>query len=242
MINGLNSLSTFIERKVNSAKQGGRCVTCLSPHASHGLCQGCRDDLPINRWHCHTCALPLAFATEGMRCGECQTSPPPFSRSRIPWRYQFPVDGMIGRYKYHGHRKFVRPLLTDFSQFLEQQLLPGDRPDVLIPAPMHWLRRWQRGFNQAQDIAEFVGARLDIPVAANAVRRNRRVNAQRGLNRAGRLANLANVFQVAEAVPARVAIVDDVVTTGATVRILARALAEAGARDIQVWALARTPG
>lgn len=242
MINGLNSLSTFIELKVNSARKDGRCVTCLSPHASHGLCQGCRDDLPINRWHCHTCALPLAFATEGMRCGECQTSPPPFSRSLIPWRYQFPVDGMIGRYKYHGHRKFVRPLLTDFSQFLEQQLLPGDRPDALIPAPMHWLRRWQRGFNQAQDIAEFVGARLDIPVAANAVRRNRRVSAQRGLNRASRLANLANVFQVAEAVPRRIAIVDDVVTTGATVRILARALKEAGARDVQVWALARTPG
>ncbi|MFO8142309.1 MAG: ComF family protein [Marinobacter sp.] len=149
---------------------------------------------------------------------------------------------MIGRYKYHGHRKFVRPLLTDFGQFLEQQLLPEDRPDVLIPAPMHWLRRWQRGFNQAQDIAEFVGGQLAIPVAASAVRRSRQVKAQRGLNRAGRLANLDKVFQVRGTVPQRVAIVDDVVTTGATVRTLARALAEAGARDIQVWALARTPG
>ncbi|MBE0485538.1 ComF family protein [Marinobacter sp.] len=242
MINGLNSLSTFIKRKVNSANKGGRCVTCLSPHSLQGLCLGCRGDLPINRWHCHTCALPLAFALPNMRCGECQTAPPPFTRSLIPWRYQFPVDGMIRRYKYHGHRKFARPLLTDFSEFLAQQLQPEDRPDLLIPAPMHWLRRWQRGFNQAQDIAEFVGTRLDIPVAAHAVRRKRRASTQRGLSRAGRLANLADVFQVCEAMPERVAIIDDVVTTGATVRVLSRALAEAGARDIQVWALARTPG
>lgn len=242
MINGLQSLSTFINRKVNSTKKGGRCVTCLSTHASHGLCGGCREDLPHNRWHCHVCALPMAFASPDMRCGECLISPPPFSRSLIPWRYQFPVDGMIGRYKYQGHRKFVRPLLVDFSAFLEQQLAPEDRPDVLIPAPMHWLRRWQRGFNQAQDIAEHVGAQLDIPVAAGVVRRARRVRAQRGLNRAGRLGNLAGVFEVCGPVPPRVAIVDDVVTTGATVRVLAGVLLEAGAQEVQVWALARTPG
>ncbi|MET4025790.1 ComF family protein [Marinobacter sp. MBR-99] len=242
MINGLNHLSTFIERKVNSARNGGHCVTCLSPAAFQGLCQGCRADLPVNRWYCYGCALPLAFATPGMRCGECQTLPPPFSRSLIPWRYQYPVDGMIGRYKYQGQRKFARPLLTGLAQFLEQNVEPEQRPDALIPSPMHWLRRWQRGFNQAQDIAEFVGARLDIPVAAGLVRRARRVKAQRSLNRAGRLQNLRGVFEVRGAVPERVAIVDDVVTTGATVRVLASALREAGAVDIQVWALARTPG
>src|SRR5690554_41892 len=242
MINGLKSLSTLIEKKVNSAKQGGRCVTCLSAHASFGLCQGCREDLPAIRWACHTCALPLPFASPGLRCGECQVSAPPFSRALIPWRYQFPVDGMIGRYKYHGHRKFVRPLLAGFSDFLEQQLAPGDWPDVIIPAPMHWSRKWQRGFNQAQDIAEHVGTQLEIPVATSVVRRRRRVKAQRGLNRAGRLVNLTGVFEVCGPIPARVAIVDDVVTTGATARLLADVLRNAGAQDIQVWALARTPG
>ena len=242
MINGLKSLSTLIYQKVNSAKRGGRCVTCLSPHASFGLCQGCRDDLPAIRWACHTCALPLPFATPGLQCGECQVAKPPFSRALIPWRYQFPVDGMIGRYKYNGHRKFVRPLLAGFGDFLEQQLAADQRPDALIPAPMHWSRRWQRGFNQARDIAEFVGSQLDIPVAGDVVRRRRRVTAQRKLNRAERLVNLAGVFEVCGPVPARVAIVDDVVTTGATAKLLADALRDAGARDIQVWALARTPG
>lgn len=242
MINGLHSLSTLIKRKVNSAKQGGLCVTCLAPQAISGLCDGCRNDLPAIRWACRTCALPLAFPHPGLQCGECQVSPPPISRTLIPWRYQFPVDGMIGRYKYHGHRKFVRPLLAGMGEYLEQQLEPEQLPDVIIPTPMHWARKWQRGFNQAQDIAEYMGLRLDIPVGHGMVRRKRRVRAQRGLNRASRLTNLAGVFEVRGPVPERVAIVDDVVTTGATVRILARALQEAGARDVQVWALARTPG
>ncbi|WP_372964336.1 ComF family protein [Marinobacter sp.] len=242
MINRLKPLSTKFEELVNRKDQAGRCVACLSPDAHLGLCSHCRADLPRNHWHCQTCALPLAFASPGMRCGECQTSLPPYSRSLIPWRYQFPVDSMIGRYKYQGHRKFARPLLAGFVEFLEDRLEPAEKPELLIPAPMHWLRRWQRGFNQAQDIAEYLGARLEIPVGARVARRTRQVSAQRGLNRAGRLINLNGVFEICAPLPQRVAIVDDVVTTGATVRALAHALRGAGACDIQVWALARTPG
>ncbi|MFV8570431.1 ComF family protein [Marinobacter sp. SBS5] len=242
MINRLKPLSTLFDQLVNRESTAGRCVTCLDAPAYHGLCAPCRADLPHNCLHCDTCALPLAFAGPVRRCGECLTSPPPFTRSLIPWRYQFPVDSMIGRYKYHGQRKFARPLLADFGDYLEQKLDDSEHPELLIPAPMHWLRRWQRGFNQAQDIAEHVGARLDIPVGSKAVRRRRQVRAQRGLNRSGRLTNLNKVFEVCTPIPERVAIVDDVVTTGATTRALARALTEAGARDIQIWALARTPG
>ena len=242
MINGLNFLSTLLNQKVNSTKADGRCVACLSSDAIHGLCPGCREDLPRNRWHCHTCALPLPFATPGMRCGECQSSPPSFSRAVIPWRYQFPVDGMIGRYKYHGQRKFVRPLLANFSHHIRQSAGTEQLPEALIPTPMHWRRRWSRGFNQAADIAEAIGTALDIPVAAGVVRRTRWVKAQRGLNRAERLANLHGVFEVCGTLPKRVAIVDDVVTTGATARVLAHCLLEAGAMEVQVWALARTPG
>ena len=103
-------------------------------------------------------------------------------------------------------------------------------------------RRRQRGFNQAQDIAENAGRHLGITVNTGLVQRVRRVRSQRELNREERLANLRGVFKVTSEVPERVAIVDDVVTTGATVRVLAGVLREAGARDIQVWALARTPG
>jgi len=244
MIKGLNWLSTFMEKKVNSVKQGGLCVACLSSNAFNGLCQPCRADLPLNRWHCRCCALPLAFPSMELMCGDCLKHPPPFDVSYIPWRYQYPLDGMIGRYKYNSQRKFGRPLMSDFADFLETSLRDGNamKPEVLVPAPMDARRRRQRGFNQAQDIAETIGAQLNIPVATGLVRRVRRVRAQRQLNREARLANLRGVFEVTSVVPERVAIVDDVVTTGATVRVLASVLREVGAREIQVWALARTPG
>lgn len=244
MIKGLNWLSTFMELKVNSVKHGGLCVACLSSSAFNGLCQPCREDLPVNRWHCRCCALPLAFPSGELLCGDCLKHPPPYDMSLVPWRYQYPLDAMIGRYKYNGQRKFGRPLLADFATIAEQALASGRvaRPEALIPAPMHPRRRRQRGFNQAQDIAEIAGRHLGIPVASGAIRRVRRVRAQRELNREARLANLRGVFEVVSGVPERVAIVDDVVTTGATVRVLASVLREAGAREIQVWALARTPG
>ncbi|MCK0107028.1 ComF family protein [Marinobacter sp. S0848L] len=242
MINRLKALSTLLDYLVNREATTGRCVTCLSKQALQGLCPPCRADLPHNRLRCETCALPLPFDGPVKHCGECLTQPPPFTRSLIPWRYQFPVDSMIGRYKYLGQRKFARPLLADFSDYLENTLADSELPELLIPAPMHWQRRWRRGFNQSQDIAEYLGQRLGVPVGSRAVQRKRNVRAQRGLNREARLSNLRLVFEVCEPIPERVAIIDDVVTTGATTRALAKALSEAGARDIQIWALARTPG
>lgn len=244
MIMGLNLLSTLKGLKVNREARAGHCVACLSANAFHGLCAPCRADLPVNRWSCYTCGLPLPWAADKLRCGECTSEPPPFDRARIPWRYQFPVDGMIGRYKYHGQRKFVRPLVADFGQFLARQLAvePALAPLTLVPAPMHPRRRRERGFNQATDIAEQLGRQLDIPVDSGLVRRVRQVRSQRELNRAQRLANLKDVFEIRGTPPPRVAIVDDVVTTGATARALAMNLKAAGTRKVEIWALARTPG
>lgn len=151
---------------------------------------------------------------------------------------------MISRYKYSGQHKFARPLITGLATHLESvfQNHTAEKPQLLIPSPMLPARRRARGFNQARDIAERLGDTLDIPVNAGAVRRVRHVRAQRGLGREARLANLRGVFEVCAHIPERVAIVDDVVTTGATVRVMAQALRNAGAQHIQVWALARTPG
>lgn len=162
----------------------------------------------------------------------------------IPWRYLFPVDSMIGRYKYNRQRKFARPLIAGLGQKLETQLAIGHlpRPDLLIPAPMHPQRRRSRGFNQAQEIAEELGSKLGVPVAGGLVRRTRNARSQRELNRHERLNNLRGLFAIQGQVPSRVAIVDDVVTTGATARALSELLGQHGARDIQIWALARTPG
>ncbi|MGO1461360.1 MAG: ComF family protein [Marinobacter sp.] len=230
--------------RVNREKAKGLCVGCLCANAINGLCSQCLADLPVNRWHCQCCALPLAYSGNGYTCGDCLKLPPPFNRSFIPWRYQYPIDNMISRYKYNRQHKFARPLIEGFASYLESafQDCRDEKPQILIPSPMLPARRRSRGFNQAQDMAEKIGKRLNIPVDAGVVSRVRKVKAQRGLSREARLANLQGVFEMRASVPERVAIVDDVVTTGATVRALASTLRQAGARDIQIWALARTPG
>lgn len=241
MIKGLESLSTLLALKVNS---GGSCVACLDPAASYGLCPGCRKDLPWNRWHCRQCALPLAFPSDQMSCGECQRDPPPFTRVIAPWHYRFPVDGMIHRYKSSGQRAFAKPLLHGLGQHLAEILTkhPDWRPELLVPSPMHPSRRRARGFNQASDIAEHLSREFALPWSSGLAIRTRKAHSQRGLDRSARLKNLAGVFTVVKRPPAHVAIIDDVVTTGATVRLFAQALKNAGATEVQVWALARTPG
>ena len=244
MIKGQNWLSTLMELKVNSDRMAGTCVACLSSNAINGLCAPCRADLPDNVWHCRACALPLPFAANRFLCGQCLSEPPPFSRSVIPWRYQYPVDTMIGRYKYNRQRHFARPLIAGLGQHLTEQFANGtlSRPDLLVPAPMHPQRRRQRGFNQAQDIAEQLGETLKLPVAGALARRTRTARSQRELNREERQKNLRGVFEVRSQLTGSVAIVDDVMTTGATARTLATLLLAHGATEVQVWALARTPG
>lgn len=244
MIKRSNLLSTLSLKMVNREKAKGLCVSCLSGNAINGLCKFCQADLPANRWHCRCCALPLAYSGDHCLCGDCLKSPPPFRRSLIPWRYQYPINNMISRYKYSGQHKFARPLIAGLSSYLESAFRnhSEEKPHLLIPSPMLPARRRARGFNQARDIAEHLGEALNIPVGAGVVRRVRKVKAQRDLSREARLANLRGVFKVCANVPESVAIVDDVVTTGATIRALSEVLREAGARDIQVWALARTPG
>ncbi|PXX89776.1 ComF family protein [Marinobacter vulgaris] len=259
MIKGLRLLSTLLTPKVNSKERiqtalqgirdllpagGGHCVACLAPDARYGLCNPCRQDLPVNRWHCRCCALPLAFAGNETLCGQCLQAPPPFSRVIAPWRYRFPVDGMIQRYKYNGQRAFARPLINDLADHLIATLdtTPELRPDLLLASPMHPARRRKRGFNQAADIAEQISKRSGIPWTTELVTRNRHTHPQRGLNREQRLANLRGIYDVTGTPPPRIAIVDDVVTTGATARSLAEVLLGAGATDVQIWALARTPG
>lgn len=241
MIKGLTALSTMLAQKVNNL---GSCVACLEPVASFGLCEPCRQALPWNQWQCRQCALPLAFSSDQMLCGECLRAPPPFTRVIAPWRYQFPVDRMIHRYKASGQRAFARPLLESLGQHLSGLLEqhPDWRPDLLVSSPMHPARRRDRGFNQASDIAEHLSRMLNLPWSPEIAARKHKTSSQRKLGRSARLTNLAGVFAVVSKPPAHVAIVDDVVTTGATARLLALALRKAGAEQVQVWALARTPG
>lgn len=247
MIKGLLSLSTHIKLKVNSFwRSPVICVACLAPGDHDGLCPQCRDQLPENARRCYQCALPLPAGPdtpEALRCGDCQSDPPPFNRVIAPWVYRFPLDRMISRYKYRSQFAMAHPVIHDLGEHLAGLLeaFPEQRPDLLIPSPMHKQRRRQRGFNQADAITEQLSQRLAIPWSANTVERTRAVPRQSNLNREQRARNLRGIIRVNRSLPRKVALIDDVMTTGATARALTQALQAAGAEDVQVWVLARTP-
>ncbi|MCK7542831.1 ComF family protein [Marinobacter bryozoorum] len=221
------------------------CVTCLAPDARKGLCNGCRGDLPVNDRCCARCGLPLLLARPGRErtCGDCIKLEPAYHRAFIPWRYEFPVDRMISRYKYQGQRHYGRPLLSEMALLVDELLTrqPDRRPQLLVAAPMHRKRQRKRGFNQAAEIAEAISRQTDIPWSDRLLQRPRSARPQSGLNRKQRLSNLKGLFELHGGVPRHVALVDDVVTTGATVGTLATLLQQHGAERIEVWALARTP-
>lgn len=239
MIRTTRSLSTFIRRKVNKwSDPPTACVACLAPTTGIALCRGCQSDLPVNPAGCLRCALPGHFGEHGI-CGTCRRQPPPFERVETPWAYRFPVSVLISRFKYQGQRPEGKPLAQLFAD--RRAHSGGTPPQALIPVPMAPAREKQRGFNQAEDIAIWMGWRLGIPVHRTSLLRRNQTAAQSGLSRRERLINLNGAYQVSGPVPKHVALVDDVMTTGATVRAASKRLREHGAETIEVWVLARTP-
>jgi len=224
------------------------CLLCAGTIQQGLLCVGCQIDLPhvSHKNLCQQCALQIESLSHF--CGHCLHQPPAFERSIIPFAYQYPLDGLIHRFKYRHHLtsgKLLGQLLADHLQHYAQEDANWRTPDLLIPAPMHWLKRWQRGFNQAEFLAHYIAHELNIPLATRLVKRTHKTPAQKELTRAERQQNLRKAFAISaknrtQLKGKRIAIIDDVVTTTATVRELSQLLIKAGAKEVQVWALART--
>lgn len=231
-------LSTYLRRLVNnSPKPDSGCILCLAAAREGRLCQECEQGLPLLGAVCETCALPLPAPAPA--CGRCQKERPAFDRVQALFPYGFPISAMIGRFKYQGELAMVRPLVTLLGEHLRLDRNP--QPDLLLPCPMHPRRYRSRGFNQSAVIAASLGRTLDIPVDYRLCVRAKAMSPQTGLDRTERLRNLKGVFELKGSPPAHVAIVDDIVTTGATAQQLALTLKGGGAQRVSVWALARTP-
>ena len=215
-----------------------RCILCSQAAVGMDLCIGCLHDLPWAGAACRRCALPL---TRMGVCGRCNAAPPPMAQALVAFAYEFPLPQLISRLKYGRQPLYARVL----GELLAIRLLEAVHaaelrlPDLLVPVPLHRWRHWRRGFNQAELIAVHAGRDLRLPVLPAAVKRLRATPTQTRLSRTARQANLRGAFAAADLAGQRVAIVDDVITTGATVRELARTLRNAGASEIQVWAVAR---
>lgn len=221
------------------------CALCgLPSHRPTPLCLPCETEIPLNSHCCQRCAIPLPEArahSAALYCGQCLHSPPPFDRVIAPWLYSEQLAHLIHRWKYGKQQQ----LTTLLASLWRQQVPRCPRVDVLVPVPLHWRRRWLRGFNQAGLLGHRLRATCpelrECRVADRLVRRRRATASQSGIGARQRSRNLRGAFTVREPCDnLRLAIVDDVLTTGATAAVMAQALRAAGASHIEVWCLART--
>ena len=221
-----------------------RCLVCEAPGADgHDLCAACRDDLPWNRPACPRCALPVAA---GGRCGRCLRRPPPLDATLAALAYRFPVDHLLPRFKFHGDLAAGRLLgqLLAEAQGVARAGAPAgaDGPQALVPVPLHPRRLRERGYDQALELAQGLGRALGLPVQADGLRRVRATAAQSTLGAAARHGNVRGAFVAAPGPwPEWVALLDDVMTTGATLGECARALRRAGVLRVEAWVVARAP-
>jgi ComF family protein len=237
----------------------GACLLCdqpLPPTAEVDLCGYCLDSLPWNHTGCRRCAHPLdpgSGPPGDELCADCRAKPPPYHRALAPLRYQSPVSGWIVRLKNRlgmVEGRALGMLLADAVEAAYRADTAPTRqagrtglPDAVIPVPLTRLRLARRGHNQALTLAMPVARRLGLPLWRRAVLRVRGGRRQRRLGRSDRLENPADAFNCRRHWPAPgpcLAVVDDVLTTGATVAAVSRALLDAGAAEVHVWCAART--
>jgi ComF family protein len=231
----------FVNKWLNSVQSllyPPSCLLCGARGTQDlDLCSGCLSALPIIEVACQRCALPLTGKGSGRLCGHCQQQPPAFDRSISLFRYQPPVAGLIQQLKFNGRLAIARSL----GELLAQRVSSvHPLPEAVLPVPLHATRLRERGFNQALELARPLAHALKLPLLTQHCQRTRATTAQTSLSAKQRRKNIRGVFQVVKPLPARrIAIVDDVMTTGQTVNELARTLRKAGVTQVDVWVCAR---
>jgi len=191
---------------------------------------------------CLRCGIVWNDAIPRATCAQCVNYRTGFDRVICPFRYDFPIDGLVQRLKYQNHLPSGRLLGALIAREVVSQLPAQDLPDVLLPVPMHASRYRQRGFNHAAEIASWCGHALAIPSHPRYIARRFDTGSLAGLSRAERALAIRGAFKVVEDLQGlSVAIVDDVLTTGATAGELATELLDNGVKAVQLWTVARTP-
>jgi ComF family protein len=211
----------------------GSCLLCASNSATSLLCPACTADLPqLPAALCPQCGEET---TLGERCGACLKDPPAFARTIALFRYEFPVDRLIQALKY-GHQLALAAWL---GHRLGERLVAADY-DLLLPLPLHPSRLRTRGFNQSLEIARVTSKALAIPMNPAILTRIRATPPQAELPLKERGRNVRGAFECARDLAGkRILLVDDVMTTGSTLREAARILKLHGAGQITVAVAAR---
>lgn len=219
-----------------------RCLSCGAVVAAPGtLCAGCwRGITFLGAPCCACCGYPFEFdvGSDGL-CGACVAHPPRFDRARAAMRYDESSRHLVLALK-HGDRLHLAPTLAQWMQRAGAELLVG--ADLLVPVPLHWTRLFARRHNQAAVLALAIAKSGELAVSTACLKRRRRTPSQGRKSAAARRRNVAGAFTVhrpEDVRGKRIVLIDDVLTTGATVEECARVLKAAGAAAVDVLAVAR---
>ena len=213
------------------------CPVCLSATEHSGLCENCLSSLIQPKHSCRICLVPIERQA-GNICIQCSTGVP-FDQVVALARYTPPLSDLICRLKYGNHIHLAKVLGTLLANHIKKH--QRTLPELLIAVPLHKQRIQQRGFNQAIEIARTVSAELNLKTDYRCIEKSKITPLQTTLNSHKRRNNLKGAFHLRRQVLARsVALLDDVMTTGATVSEIASLFKKQGVRRVEVWVLART--
>ena len=215
------------QRLHNSAKGPDFCEICMA-----GV-------TPLGPAHCCLCAQPFLDATSSHLCGSCLKRPPGFTSVYAAGRYHGSIKDAVHRLKHGNQLVLARPLGLLLSEVVANSACDC-RFDCIVPVPLHRQRLRARGYNQAVEISRPLSRQLRLPIQTGLLQRSRQTPPQQGLSADQRSRNLRHAFTLAgEVTGARVLLVDDIMTTGETVRECCRILLQGDAEEIQVAVVGR---
>lgn len=210
------------------------CYFCLA-NTNNAWCKSCEQDFIEVVSRCQICACQTYNTTI---CGNCTKKPPVFASTEILFDYKYPARELIKSFKFNNQPELARAFASKLAKkFVGRNLINTS----LIPVPLHKTRQRERGYNQSLEFAKHLAKELNLRIDASLCFRIKNTDPQSGLPKKTRKNNVKNAFTLSnKLLPEHLIIVDDVITTGATVNEIAKLFINAGCKRVDIWAIART--